>query len=373
MTRGFCSLAGCLVLLAVSADSAQALPVNRNAAGPPQTVPGPCNQGSPPNFQLQSTIAFASTRDHLSDRLSAPEGSEIYLMSSTGTDVRRLTDNTVGDAFANLSPDGKRIVFDSDRLSGEFNVSDVFLMDADGGQQTFLTHGSSATWSPDCKEIAFHASASGDGTPTRTDPGAATIDSDIFVANVDDLLASVAEPRDITNTADLIEDDADWSPDGRHIAYTAHLVGDDIPNGAGFLSNTAEIYVINSDGTGGPTQLTHDSFEERSVAWSPDGSRLAFSCRTDGGKTVFHICIMNADGTGYTRLTGNDPGGDLTPSWSPHGTQILFHRAVPLQGLQLFTITPALNPDLTYPEEVQVTSPPGINLLAHWGVLRVKG
>jgi Tol biopolymer transport system component len=82
---------------------------------------------------------------------------------------------------------------------------------------------------------------------------------------------------------------------------------------------------------------------------------------------------MNADGTGYTRLTANDPGGDLTPSWSPDGTQILFHRAVPLQGLQLFTITPALNPDGTFPPEVQLTSPPGINLFAHWGVLRVKG
>jgi Tol biopolymer transport system component len=324
---------------------------------------------------LQSTIAFTSTRDHLGGVLSPQEGAEIYLMNPDGSDVRRLTDNTVGDAFANLSPDGKRVVFDSDRLSGQFDVSDLFLMNADGSGQTFLTRGSSATWSPDCKDIAYHASATGTGTPTRRDPGAATTDSDIFVANVDDLLAGTAQPTDLTNTPDLIEDDADWSPDGQHIAYTAHNPGDDIPNGNGYLSNSAEIYVINADGTGIPTRLTHNGYEERSVTWSPDGSQLVFSCRINGDRVPnapFQICVTNADGTGYVQLT-NDLAGDLTPTWSPDGAQILFHRTVRGQGFQLFTITPALNPDGTFPAEVQVTSPPGINLLAHWGVLRVQG
>jgi hypothetical protein len=36
--------------------------------------------------------------------------------------------------------------------------------------------------------IAFHGSASGTGRPINNGPGAATEDSDIFVANVDDLL-----------------------------------------------------------------------------------------------------------------------------------------------------------------------------------------
>src|SRR5215471_18010947 len=118
-------------------------------------------------------------------------------MSPDGTNLHRLTDNQAGDGFALLSPDGKRIVFDSDRLSGQFNVSDLFLMNADGSDQTFLTRGSSATWSPDCTEIAYHASASGTGLPIRQNPGSATTDSDIFIANVDDLLAGES-PRNLT-------------------------------------------------------------------------------------------------------------------------------------------------------------------------------
>ena len=44
-------------------------------------------------------------------------------------------------------------------------------------------------WSPDSKNMAYHASASGIGVPINGQPGAATSDSDIFVINVDDVLA----------------------------------------------------------------------------------------------------------------------------------------------------------------------------------------
>ena len=60
-------------------------------------------------------VAFASTRDNL--ELNVPNvylGSEIYPMTKT-SQTRRLTENAFLDAFATLSPDGKRIVFDSNR------------------------------------------------------------------------------------------------------------------------------------------------------------------------------------------------------------------------------------------------------------------
>ena len=87
-------------------------------------------------------------------------------------------------------------MFDSNRLTAGSvcngvaynNISDLFVMETDGSGQTLLTRGSSATWSPDGKEIAFHALASYyasggqvSGCPIRTDSGSATSDSDIFV------------------------------------------------------------------------------------------------------------------------------------------------------------------------------------------------
>jgi TolB protein len=341
-------------------------------------------------FHLESTIAFGSTRDN-------PTGNpflaaEIYLINPDGTNPRRLTDNAYGDTFPTLSPDGKKIVFDTNRRTagtvcgGSLNIGDLFLMETDGTQQTFLTRGDSASWSPNGKLIAFHASASyyasgglETGCPILPFPGAATSDSDIFVVNVDDLLSGAVGPTNITNSPNKIDDDADWSPDGQRLVFTNRDVNDPDPNNA----VSAEIYVLNVDGMGMPLQdetgtalppqrLTNNAYEERGPAWSPDGAQIAFACRIGPldtrGAPTFEICVMDADGSHLVRLTNNSVQ-DLTPTWSPDGQQIVFHRT-PLG--QIFTMNATLNEDGSFPTATQVTFPPGTNLLAHWGELRIK-
>ncbi len=314
---------------------------------------------------LRSTIAFVSTRhnpaaDPAVNVENAFLATEIYLMNEDGTNARRLTNNTHADGFPALSPDGTRIVFDSNRRRAEgepLNTSDLFVMNTDGSEQTLLTRGSSATWSPDGKMIAFHASASGTGHPIKPDPGAATSDNDIFVMNVGGSPQQPSKPRNITNSPAAIDDDPDWSPDGKKIVFTSHGVTDNPIN-----SSTAEIYVLDVGGTGTPQRLTNNAEEERAPAWSPDGKRIVFSCRRGGPD--FEICVMNADGTGVVQLTDNDVP-DLTSSWSPDGKKIVFHRRVGARAqFQLFLI----NADGT--GEVQLTRPPGINAFPNWGEVR---
>jgi Tol biopolymer transport system component len=313
---------------------------------------------------LQATIAFTSTRNG---------HGEIYLLEPGSSEPRRLTTSVdTDDGLPTLSPGGKQIVFDSNRnippVNGvrPINRSELFGMDADGADQTFLAPGSSATWAPDCKHIAFHASATGTGTPLRPNPGSATSDSDLFVANVDDLRTGAETPINITNSTDKIDDDPDWSPNGHTIAYTAHDITDNP-----LLSTTAEIYLINADGTGTPTALTHNFQEERAPAWSPDGTQIAYMCGIAGPPAPFEICVMNADGTDVRRLTSNSvfDGG---PSWSPDGNHILFARFVPGAGQQLFVIEPRAEDPITN-NAILLTPGPnqGVNTLAKWGVLRV--
>jgi TolB protein len=306
---------------------------------------------------MTSTIAFVSTRHDPKSNLFA---SQIYLMNGDGTNVRRITENKYADNFPTLSPDGSKIVFDSNRLRVEeepLNTSHLFLMNTDGTEQTLLARGSSATWSSDGKKIAFHASASGSGRPTKPFPGAATIDNDIFVMNVNDVLKKTALPKNITNSPEAIDEDPDWSPNGRNIIFTSHLVADDKLDSA-----TAEIYLIKADGKGKRERLTNNSEEERAPAWSPDGKRIIYLCRKGG--TDFEICVMDADGTGQIQLTDNTVA-DLTCSWSPDGKKIIFHRPVSRGRFQLWTI----NSNGT--GETQMTDTPGLNGFPNWGEVRV--
>jgi TolB protein len=340
---------------------------------------------APDNGEPRSTIAFTSNRDEPVDPRVAANW-EIWLMDGDGTNPRRLTFNTTegfADFMPSLSPDGKgKIVFDSNRLrvQGEPpNTSYLFLMNHDGGPETLLTRGSSASWSPAgphgnaSKNIAFHRSASftvppavGEQRPIRPDPGAPAFDSDIFVVNVDDLLENGDAPRNITNTALYIEDDASWSPDGQKIAFTRHPRSDNQNN-----SVLAEICVMDAEGNEEPVCiLGGNGEEERGPAWSPDGTRFAYMCRkgapANPGGTVpsFEICVINADGTHERRLTTNNLL-DGTPQWSPDGLRILFSRG-PNAVSELWLI----DADGLSPEE-QFTDTDGFNIFANWGELTV--
>lgn len=320
-----------------------------------------CTHATPPPPPVP-TIAFVSTRDDVASPEPLLASGEIYLMNSDGSDARRLTSNTWSDGFPSISPDGRWVAFDSNRLraAGEPpNVADLFVMNIDGSGQTRLIRGSSATWAPDSKRIAFHASTSGAGGVTRPDPGAAATDSDIFVMNVDDFLRSGAPPKNITNNPATVDDDADWSPVGKTIVFTSHSVTDDPIN-----SKTAELFTIDAGGTGTPTRLTSNDEEERAPDWSPDGKRIVYMCKRGGGR--FEICIINADGSGEVRLTNNTVP-DLGPTWSPDGKKILFHR--PAGGRGSFQIW-SINADGT--GEASLTAPPGMNGFPNWGETRPR-
>ncbi len=95
-----------------------------------------------------------------------------------------------------------------------------------------------------------------------------------------------------------------------------------------FLSTrdgNAEIYATDSDWTG-IVRLTRHPAIDSYPAWSPDGTKIAFTSNRRNGST-YEIYIMDADGKRPVRLTTNRrqvPAFDESPSWSPDGRSIAF-------------------------------------------------
>jgi Tol biopolymer transport system component len=84
---------------------------------------------------------------------------------------------------------------------------------------------------------------------------------------------------------------------------------------------SAEVWVMNANGSGQAGLTNQATAPNSQPAWSPDGAKIAFLSTRNGGNEIF---TMNADGTGQTRLTNGASGQRFAPSWSPDGTKIAF-------------------------------------------------
>lgn len=83
----------------------------------------------------------------------------------------------------------------------------------------------------------------------------------------------------------------------------------------------ADIILVHSDAPQG-SNLTNHPARDTSPAWSPDGSRIAFTSNRDSATIEgSHIYIMQADGSQVTQLTAQEGAG---PVWSPDGRHIAF-------------------------------------------------
>jgi Tol biopolymer transport system component len=143
-----------------------------------------------------------------------------------------------------------------------------------------------------------------------------------------------------------------WSPDGTRIAFTSeeHIGGS---------------YIFTMDASGsGITQITFDL--DSSPSWSPDGRQIVFHTdrSSSGAQDAPDIYVMNADGSGLTALVVSATARDAWPVWSPDGQHVAFasdrdgdyeiysmalasRRTVRLTDNEAVDVAPAWSPDGT--------------------------
>jgi dipeptidyl aminopeptidase/acylaminoacyl peptidase len=211
-----------------------------------------------------------------------------------GTPVQvTSTSANVQDRHPSWSPDHTMIVYAEGTAFDPNGNYSIWIKDLVTGSQTqFLPaapHQDHPVFSPDGTQIAYGSNG------------------DIFVKGI----APGSQPVQLTNDAD-VEERPYWSADGSTIYYT-RLVG----------TGNRDIYKKTPvTPSGVETDIVPGATDDWQPAASPDNRRLCFLRGPLNDNADLYT--VNTDGTGVTAFSTTASVGDENCVWSPDGTRVLF-------------------------------------------------
>jgi TolB protein len=123
----------------------------------------------------------------------------------------------------------------------------------------------------------------------------------------------------VTHTG--VQDHPDVSPDGRAVVYSTTAI---VSIGKGKPRVRQSLWVAELS-EHAARQLTMGDWQDVHADWSPDGRRIAFASNRRGEQ--FDVWTIAADGTGE-RVVTEGSGTKTWPAWGPDGSRILFAQMI---------------------------------------------
>ncbi len=294
---------------------------------------------------------MAKDRTHRIAMVSLADG-EVREIKSLGQDY---------PGWAGFSPDGRYILYDR-RPSMDVRQRDLFLLSVDGKHETSLVahpandHG--AQFSPDGRRIVFLSDRSGmegvwtipvdDGKPTgkpellrrnvgRISPlgfardgsyyyGVGAADVDVYIATMDPKTGKLrGNPAKLVQHFEGHNRAANWSPNGKRLVYLSRRVS---PR-TGMPSN---VLVVHTLATGQEDQFSPELARYLAARFTPDGQSVRlFGVDFKGQRGRYLVDLKTGD---LDAMPGEDDPSN--PVWSPDGKQMFFVRKE--EGGYVFTI-----------------------------------
>lgn len=274
----------------------------------------PATDSTPDGFNLRTlangdsttTVVWKSLRVAADELLILPSNDSkpqnvIYVMNEDGSDLRPVTPETPnlgGHGSPDWSPDGKRLAFDI------YDTRHSYLVNEDGTGWKDLGSGIMPTFGPYGKRLAY----TGGGMSIMDDDGG--------------------------NRETIINEGwgAQWSPDGRWIAYADRT----FVNGSSY-SNLAIIDIQTKE-----KRHLFEGDEARRYSslywnneWSPDSRQICFKGSRKNGGTEMAITSVDGSSKGFRVITTDPVDTDF--GWHPDGSRILLSKTVPAyKGPRLF-------------------------------------
>lgn len=201
---------------------------------------------------------------------------DIFSSNIDGSNVRRLTNAKGYDAEGTLSPDGRKMIYCSDK-NGDL---DLYVLDLKTGEEKRITNAlgydGGAWFSPNGKKIVWRASRPKTDAEVKeykellSKGLVAPTNMEVFVADADG-----SNAKQITNLGQ-----ANWAPnftpDSKHIIFCSNH-----EYKRGFPFN---MYMIDLDGNG-LTKISRDKGFDAFPMFSPDGKKIVFSSNRNNGGT----------------------------------------------------------------------------------------